>query len=258
MLYKLIRAETKVLNASEGRIQAVVSTESTDREGDIIRQGAWDLGAFQRHPVLVASHNYRDLRSQIGEWTAMGVKGKRLVGEAQYYIGQGNDQADWAWNLATRGKAAYSVGFIPDLDKAKPIGEGDGWSQPMEFNGQELLEVSQVVVPANADALQLMAKMQLSPVLAELVAEEMAGAGTTDTPKPLPDALIDLNTLAASVLERLLPDMDTHMAGILERLFEDVGPAEFAEGVVGLPIGITERQIRAMVSRAFAEVIHGN
>ena len=39
---KFIRPEIKVVDKSAGLITAVVSTESVDRDGDIIRQAYWD------------------------------------------------------------------------------------------------------------------------------------------------------------------------------------------------------------------------
>ena len=60
---QLIRAEIKALDLKAGRVSAVVSTEERDRAGDIIRQRGWDLTSFLEHPVLVASHNYVDLRN---------------------------------------------------------------------------------------------------------------------------------------------------------------------------------------------------
>jgi len=175
--HKLGRYETKVIDAKTGRVEAVVSTESTDRQGDIIRQDGWDMKSFMAHPVLLASHDYYDLRSQIGEWESMAVKGKQLVGIARYYIGEGNEQADWGFKLASKGRAAFSVGFIPDMDKAKRI-EGDDSDDDFfahfEFNGQELLEVSHVTIPANADALQVIrAAKGLHPAIAEIVDEAL-------------------------------------------------------------------------------------
>ena len=41
---KLIRAETKVEDAENGLVRAVVSTEAKDRDGDIVREVHWDLG----------------------------------------------------------------------------------------------------------------------------------------------------------------------------------------------------------------------
>ena len=164
---KFIKAETKILDEKEGIVRAVVSTESVDRDGDIIRQDGWDLRHFERHPVLLSSHNYRGLTNQIGEWTKMEVVGKELVGEARYYIGQGNPEADWGFFLAGRDKAAFSVGFMPDMEQAKEL-QGDGKSS-YEFKAQELLEVSQVTVPSNRQSLQAMKGLGLDPLVERLV-----------------------------------------------------------------------------------------
>ena len=69
--YKVTHAETKDLG--EGRVLAVMSTELKDRDGDILRVAGWNLDSFQAHPVLMSSHNYGDLQSQIGEWQDAGV-----------------------------------------------------------------------------------------------------------------------------------------------------------------------------------------
>jgi hypothetical protein len=166
---KFIKAETKILDEKEGIISAIVSTESVDRDGDIIRQDGWDLRHFKAHPVLLSSHNYRGLTNQIGEWTSMEVVGKELVGEARYYIGQGNPEADWGFFLAGRDKAAFSVGFMPDMTQAKEM-QGDGKTS-YEFKAQELLEVSQVTVPSNRQSLQAMKGIGLDPVMERLVDE---------------------------------------------------------------------------------------
>uniref|UniRef100_A0A6M3XKJ0 Putative prohead protease n=1 Tax=viral metagenome TaxID=1070528 RepID=A0A6M3XKJ0_9ZZZZ len=167
--FKLARVETKVL--STGRIHAVVSTEAKDRDGDIIRVAGWQLDNFMRHPVLLSSHNYRELRSQIGEWEDMAVKGKRLEGVAHYLVGEGNEEADWGYNLATKGMAAYSVGFIPDMDKAVELEGTGGFFGNYEFNGQELLEVSQVTIPSNPQALQTLKGLGMHPVMDEMIDE---------------------------------------------------------------------------------------
>lgn len=168
---KIYRSETKVVDAKTGRVRAIVSDESVDRGGDVIRQSGWVLEDFLRHPILLASHDYLRLRSQIGEWEDMTVVGKKLVGTARYYVGEGNADADWGFNLAAKGVAAYSVGFI-DLETEDREGGGH------EFLKQELLEVSHVTIPANANALQLMVKdADLHPVLADLAREALANNG---------------------------------------------------------------------------------
>lgn len=170
---QLIRAETKVLDAKTGLIEAVVSTEDIDRHGDIIRQAFWDFTEFKKHPVLVASHNYGDLRAQIGDWQEMKVVGTKTVGKARYYVGLGNEMADWGFTLASMGRAAYSVGFQPDMEKAVLRDDG-GWPAKYEFKGQSMLEVSQVVVPANAQALQTVKGLLLPPPLGGIVDELLA------------------------------------------------------------------------------------
>ena len=179
---KFIKAETKILDEKEGIIRAVVSTESVDRDGDIIRQDGWDLRHFERHPVLLSSHNYRGLTNQIGEWTKMEVVGKELVGEARYYIGQGNPEADWGFFLAGRDKAAFSVGFMPDMDTAKEITTSGKSSY--EFKGQELLEVSQVTVPSNRQSLQAMKGLELDPLVERLVDDVLGDMESVEVEAP--------------------------------------------------------------------------
>lgn len=162
--HRIISTRTRTVDKAAGLIEAVVSTEAKDRDGDIIRASGWDLAHFLANPVLLASHNYGDLRAQIGHWESMKVVNRQLVGVAKYYVGEGNEQADWGFNLASKGMAAYSVGFIPDLDKAKELDNG-GWLPSFEFKGQELLEVSHVSVPSNPEALQLAVGKELGGLI---------------------------------------------------------------------------------------------
>ena len=172
--FRVARAVTKVVDAQAGRVHAILSTEAKDRDGDVIRQAGWDLTQFLKHPVLISSHDYRSLRSQIGEWEDVKVRGKQLEGVARYYIGQGNEEADWGFKLAEMNRAAYSVGFIPDMAKAKLLDEDeDNWAINYEFNGQELLETSHVTIPSNPEALQAMKVLKLNPVVEELVKEQL-------------------------------------------------------------------------------------
>lgn len=227
---KIIRSEIKLLDEKEGRVSAVVSTESKDRDGDVIRVAGWDLESFRKHPVLLSSHDYRSLRSVIGEWESMDIRGKRLIGTAKYYIGEGNDEADWGFNLAKRSRAAFSVGFIPDMDKATPLDEDKGGMfQAMEFNGQELLEVSHVSIPSNPDALQRMKGLDLDPAVAEVVEEILADEVEIEANADgVPSIEIRLDRLEA-LLEQIAQDVqrDTepvngHRAINYQRLFREV------------------------------------
>ena len=173
---KIFRASfAKVLDEKTGRVSAVVSSESVDRDGDVIRAEGWDMRNFNAHPVLLANHDYSSLRSQIGVWEKMEVHGDVMVGQARFFIGKGNEEADWAFQLAKEKQLAFSVGFIPDMEKAVPLHKGDSYGvQGMEYKGQELLEVSAVTVPSNPDALQRLVKSAgLASVVREIAEERL-------------------------------------------------------------------------------------
>tara|TARA_Y100000310_G_scaffold246897_1_gene252345 strand:+ start:235 stop:993 length:759 start_codon:yes stop_codon:yes gene_type:complete len=202
----------RVLDEDAGLVSAVVSTEDVDRDGDVIRQEGWDLAHFSAHPILLSSHNYRGLTNQIGEWTQMQVEGSQLVGHAKYYIGEGNEEADWGFKLATKGRAAYSVGFVPDMSKAKQI-EANG-NLSYEYTGQELLEVSQVTVPSNPQALQAMKGMSLHPDVEMLVEEMLADVSVEHTPPPVREyvaqhkpAPVDIDAIARHIAALIKDDI---------------------------------------------------
>ena len=211
--HKMLSVKTKVVGEpSEGRIHAVVSTENKDRDGDIIRQAGWDLSHFNEHPVLITSHDYRSLMSQIGTWEDMqvtstkGLGSAQLEGIARYHVGQGNPEADWGFNLASKGEAAYSVGFIPDMSKAVEIKDSDSFFTNYEFKGQELLEVSHVTIPSNREALQSMAK-RMAPDDFELVMDIIKGFEKVPTlngePAPHLSASNVVDSVATEVIDVL-------------------------------------------------------
>jgi hypothetical protein len=165
VVYKQFRAETKVDAA--GVITATLSTEAEDRDGDVIRASGWQLDHFLKHPVLMANHDY-SIRSQIGEWKNVRVEGGALLGEPNFYEGKGNEDADWAAELCRRGRAAFSVGFVPVESTPRKGHAGN------EFTKQELLEISVVAVPSNREALQLALKSARPGPVREIAAELLA------------------------------------------------------------------------------------
>lgn len=144
-------------------VECVMSDETIDRYDEIIRAEAYRKGlkAFGEHAVLLSSHKYHDdLRNQIGEWEKVWIDGKSLVGRAKYYVGEGNPEADWGFKLAQKGIAAYSVGFRPvkaetlDYDKYQELKDKGKKVARRIYTEVELLETSQVLLPANPSALQ--------------------------------------------------------------------------------------------------------
>jgi HK97 family phage prohead protease len=155
---KIIRAEVKEVNLDEFTLTAVVSNKKTDRDGDVVLPEAFSkrLKTYKDHPVLLSSHNYADLRKQIGKALSVSVEDNEVVAKFQYFVGEGNPEADWAWVLAQKGIASYSVGFMGhqfDWIKEKDE-EGSERITGRKFTDIELLEISQVLVPSNRGALQ--------------------------------------------------------------------------------------------------------
>lgn len=185
MIRKTFRADIKEVNTEEGLIDMVIpmSTGSVDRDGEIIEPNAFKktLTKFRKRPILLSSHDYRSLQSQIGEFAKISVSDDGLMAMPKYYIDEGNPEADWAFKLASKGKAAFSVGFIPI--KSEPMDGDDSGNNnpfmgpPQRFTEVELLEISQVVVPSNRDAIQSMKSKGIEDTtISEIVDEILADA----------------------------------------------------------------------------------
>jgi len=135
---------------------AQISTADQDRDKEVLPTDSWKKHRkyYENHPVLVSSHNYFELRSQIGE--AVEVDWDTLTFGFKWYVNEGNPEADWGWKLAEKGMAMFSVGFIPHKRlKGDAIPEEYRKGEPSAVLPEnELLEVSQVVVGSNRGALQ--------------------------------------------------------------------------------------------------------
>ncbi len=175
------KATTKALEGkSEGYIHAIVSTESIDRDGEVILASAWQkrLTDFMKHPVLLSSHDYNDLTKQLGEWVDLKITENGLEGTAKYYINQGNKEADWGYQLAKNGSGAFSVGFMAH-DWYDDI---QGKDSTRTYSDVELLEISQVTVPSNRDALATLRSKGLLTKVQETIANEILSKEVPNVP----------------------------------------------------------------------------
>ena len=177
--YKTFRGEIKEVDKEKYTVAVLVSDRSIDRDKEVILPEAWNkhLKYYKNHPVLLSSHRRDDLQRQIGESLKSQVIEPGLLCSFKYYVNEGNSEADWGFKLAEKGMAAYSVGFIPhkiayrDDREAGPRAADIPWPEieaklrqylsasevqqvQRVFVEAELLEVSQVLVPANRNAIQ--------------------------------------------------------------------------------------------------------
>jgi len=169
-IFRTFRTIVIKTGEDEGVIDILIpmSTASTDRHGESIDPKGWkkSLKEFKKRSILLSSHNYGSLQNQIGELNNLQITEEGLFASPKYYINQGNPEADWAYFLASKGMAAFSVGFIP-------IKWVDSKDEPMRtYTEQELIEISQVTVPSNRDAIMgLQAKGIDDPVVKDIMDE---------------------------------------------------------------------------------------
>jgi len=155
---KYFAGKIKSVDETNNTAEVVISDETVDRYREIVRVESFvkTKKEFMKHPILLSSHAYRGLMMQIGQFTKLTIDSvnKEVVGKIEYFVGLGNQEADWAWQLARKGIAAFSIGFIPK--KWVEYGEEERVKTGAygEYQDIELLEVSQVLIPANPSALQ--------------------------------------------------------------------------------------------------------
>ena len=165
-LTRVLRSEIKSINEKDFTVDVVMSDQTVDRYKEVIKATAWKkhMASYKAHPILLSSHNYHGLMNQIGESSKIGVKEDALRATFKYYAASGNPEADWAWVLASKGVAAYSVGFIRHAGRFVDPDEKYEDDEEMAayqkagvryvYDEVELLECSHVTVPANPACLQ--------------------------------------------------------------------------------------------------------
>lgn len=139
-------AETfEFVAATEGEVDTAYGPE-------VLRMDGCDLSRFERNPVVLDSHNRYETGAVIGR-CSMQVEGSEMIATVTF---ADTARATQARQLVEGGFVrAVSVGFIPRRIQTLRAGETDG-----EVNGPcriihewELIELSLVPVPADADAL---------------------------------------------------------------------------------------------------------
>jgi HK97 family phage prohead protease len=138
---KSISAEVETPN-KKGEFVFTASTESTDREGDVIKADGWVLDNFKSGGVLLWGHNQDKL--PVGKVLWVKQKDGELLGKARFN-GQTQLSKDVEKLVRMGDLTGISVGFRA-LESEKT-------HEGRMFTKQELLEVSVVNVPANPDAV---------------------------------------------------------------------------------------------------------
>lgn len=142
-----IESEIREANDSERSIVHFISTETTDRYGDVVRVNGMDDTSYSKNPIVLWGHDSKSMPIGKSLWRKQsekdGVKG--ILAKTQFADTQmGNDVYGlWKGGFIN----ASSIGFIPS--EYTPLDKG------YDFTKWELLEYSIVPIPANPDALRL-------------------------------------------------------------------------------------------------------
>lgn len=161
--------------------RVIVSDESVDRYNTTFRADGWETGNFEKNPVLLWCHDASKL--PLGRATVVRTK-TDLRADCEFFGPELNPDADRVLRMIDAGVLAVSHRFEPleysyNLDREQ---HGDGWYPPIDYTRQELLEVSIVTVPGNANALPL--RDLQDPADLRLVAEA-AMVRSADAPSKL-------------------------------------------------------------------------
>jgi len=198
----IVRKQGRQLSADDP-FTFIMSTDSRDRHGDIVRQN-WRLASFRRNPIALFGHNHA---IPIGTWANVRVVQGQLVGMLRLAKAGTSELIDTIRSLVEQGiLSAVSVGFRPHETEA--IDEKKPWAGNY-LNKNELMECSLVTVGANRDALIQAAKsMNLGEdTLASLKALELESRPVV-TPNP---STLSRDSDSTSVPKSITPRSPTTM-----------------------------------------------
>jgi HK97 family phage prohead protease len=140
------RAVKFLEGVTDRQVRVVASDGTRDRMGDILDPAGAELDQFRRNPVVLAQH---DSSQPIARCPVIAVSGNQVVATIEFPAAGVSARSDEYLALLKAGViSAVSVGFIP-LARS-PLNDGG-----YRFTSWELLELSVVSVPANANALVL-------------------------------------------------------------------------------------------------------
>lgn len=177
-LKKFSKKEVK----GDGTFEVIASTESVDRQGEVILLKGWNFKNYMNNPVILWGHDYWSL--PIGAATEVKVEEGKLVIKG---IFANTDFAQEVRKLYDEGIVkTVSVGFIP-LERQGNV-----------ITKAELLELSFVPVPANPDALSLQKMQKVEAMLKTAVVTHETAMADKDTEWDAGKAIQNLEDWAKS------------------------------------------------------------
>ena len=189
---KQMLAPAEALDGQQRTLRFTISTGTVDREKDAISLAGWDLANFKRNPVVLWGHNIE--RLPIGRCINVAIVDNALKATVQFVPAETPEAGQFAeavFQLANQGFInATSVGFRPikwEYSQDPERGAGD-WFPGIDFEAQELVELSIVTVPANPEAL-------IEP------AQGVPGEVASDTPPTTGEEITEIDAASVTTKE---------------------------------------------------------
>lgn len=164
MYTRTFTPEIRKAEGDERKVTFVASDSTRDSAGTVLNQDGWDLDRFNKNGVIGYQHKVYGSWSDtdnpdnvIGKGRAY-VEGGRLMVDVDFEPKEINELAEKVYQKILFGSLkAVSVGFLPVGDGHWGEGEESrkGASPTWYYDGQELLEVSVVNIPANPNAVRV-------------------------------------------------------------------------------------------------------
>ena len=164
MLTRTFTPEIRKAEGEERKVTFVASDSTRDSAGTVLNQEGWDLDRFNKNGVIGYQHkvygSYEGTENPdnvIGKGRAY-VEGGRLMVDVDFEPKEINELAEKVYQKILFGSLkAVSVGFLPVGDGHWGEGEESrkGANPTWYYDGQELLEVSVVNIPANPNAVRV-------------------------------------------------------------------------------------------------------
>lgn len=148
---------------------SMVSTESVDRQGDVVIARGMDRSMFEKNPVVMYAHNYDDVVIGRCAWIVPvqnGLKAKTIYSDA-------TEKARSVWACVKEGiLKGKSIGFLAlneRLATKDECAKHPEWKSAVKIIDQSLLlEYSVAPIPVNQDALVLAVAKGMGDALRQL------------------------------------------------------------------------------------------
>jgi HK97 family phage prohead protease len=195
-LSRVQTGQPKAYEDGSRKIRFCFSDSSVDRAGDRIMAAGWKTDNFSANPVALWAHD--SSQPPIGRASNIAVEGDRLMGDIEFAEASVYPFAETIYQLVKNGFiSAVSVGFAPI--KYSFVEDADRkWG--IDYLETELLEISVVPVPCNANALieARAAGIDTGPLL--IWAKSIVGGEVIQSVKDAADAISETDPASGGFL----------------------------------------------------------